>query len=51
VTFLRNGGNLFSLQAALGHEQLETCRIYLSMVEADLEVAQRSASPADNWKL
>ncbi len=51
VTFLRNGGNLFSLQAALGHEQSQTCKTYLALVEADQEVASRAASPADNWKL
>lgn len=51
ITFLRNGGNVLELQQLLGHEKLETVRIYASLAQIDLEQAQRRASPADNWRL
>ncbi len=49
--FLRNGGNLLSLQRLLGHRSLEMVKRYASIAEADLRVAQQSASPADRWRL
>lgn len=51
ITFLRNGGNLLALQAMLGHEKLDTVRIYARLASVDLEAAQRAASPADGWRL
>lgn len=51
VNFLRNGGNVLELQALLGHEKIDTVRIYASLAEVDLQNAQRRASPADNWRL
>jgi len=51
ITFLRNGGNLLALQELLGHEKLETVRIYAKLASVDLEKAQRAASPADGWGL
>lgn len=51
INFLRNGGNLLQLKEMLGHEQMETLRIYAKLAEIDLAVAQSIASPADNWKL
>ena len=51
ITFLRNGGSVLALQALLGHERMETVRIYAKLAEVDLQQAQRSASPADNWRL
>jgi integrase/recombinase XerD len=51
INYLRNGGNLLSLQEMLGHEKLETVRIYAKLAEVDLEKTQRAASPADNWRL
>jgi integrase len=39
------------LQRMLGHEQLNTVRIYATIAESDLQEAQKKASPADNWKL
>ncbi len=50
ITFLRNGGSVLELQRMLGHERLDTVRIYASLAEADLQEAQKRASPADNWK-
>jgi len=51
INFLRNGGNLLALQDLLGHERLDTVRIYAKMAEIDLERQQKDASPADRWRL
>ena len=51
VEFLRNGGNVFELQQALGHEQLTTVQRYVRLAEVDLESAGKRGSPADNWRL
>jgi site-specific recombinase XerD len=51
INFLRNGGNVFSLQAILGHESLDTCKKYLMIAEADVDAAHRLASPVDHWRL
>jgi integrase/recombinase XerD len=51
ITFLRNGGTVLELQRLLGHERVDTLKIYVTLAESDLSAAQRRASPADNWKL
>lgn len=51
ITFLRNGGNVLELQKLLGHERMETVRIYAELATTDLSNAQAIASPADNWGL
>lgn len=51
VNFLRNGGNPLALQDILGHEKLDTVRIYVKLAAVDLQQAQTSASPADRWGL
>lgn len=51
ITFLRNGGNVLELQKLLGHERMETVRLYADLAQLDLVNAQAAASPADNWGL
>ena len=51
VKFLRNGGNAFELQMALGHTTLEMVQTYLSLAQTDLDAAHRKASPVEHWRL
>lgn len=51
ISFLRNGGNVLELQRLLGHERMDTLRIYVELAQFDLANAQTRASPADNWGL
>lgn len=51
INFLRNNGSPLELQELLGHEKMETIRIYVRLAEVDLKEAQRRASVADNWRL
>ena len=48
ISFLRNGGDIFSLQRILGHSQLEVLRGYLNLAQSDISRAHRRNSPADN---
>lgn len=51
VNFLRNGGNAYELQMALGHATLEMTRTYLELAQTDLAAAHLRASPVDRWRL
>jgi len=51
ISFLRNGGNGYTLQMILGHTTMEMVRKYLNLAQADLESAHRLASPVANWRL
>lgn len=52
ILYLRNGGDLFTLQMMLGHSNLETTRRYASSLGAeDVIRVHIKASPVDNLKL
>jgi hypothetical protein len=49
--FLRNNGDIYTLQRVLGHTSLDMVRRYLQIVQADLDNRHKSASPVKNWHL
>lgn len=51
INMLRNGGNVYALQLALGHTTLEMVRTYLALAQADLRTAHEEASPVTHWRL
>jgi integrase/recombinase XerD len=50
ITFLRGGGNVFSLKELLGHTTLDMTNRYVALAQADLEAQHRAFSPADRLK-
>jgi integrase/recombinase XerD len=51
VTFLRNGGDVFSLQRITGHSQLDVLRGYVNLAQSDISRVHERNSPADNLEL
>lgn len=51
ITYLRNGGDVFSLQLILGHSTLDMVRNYINLVQSDIQAAHLRCSPVDNMRL
>jgi integrase/recombinase XerD len=51
VNYIRNGGDVLTLQALLGHESLEMVRHYARVAAQDCARVHRNADPVDNWRL
>jgi integrase/recombinase XerD len=51
INFLINGGNVFALQAILGHASLEMGKRYLAIAMADIQTVHRNASVVNCWQL
>lgn len=51
VLFLRSGGSELALQRLLGHESLETVRIYARLAQTDVENQHKLASPVDRFRV
>jgi len=50
VFYLRNGGDIFTLQKKLGHKTLEMTRRYANLADSDVKAAHLSHSPADKLR-
>ncbi|MBN2568386.1 MAG: tyrosine-type recombinase/integrase [Deltaproteobacteria bacterium] len=51
VNYLRNGGDVFTLQRILGHSTLEMTRHYAELADSDVERQQKAFSPAEKLSL
>lgn len=51
INYLRNGGDLLTLQTLLGHSSLEMVKRYARVAAADCQVVHQRADPVDNWRL
>jgi site-specific recombinase XerD len=49
IQFLRNGGNVYTLQALLGHTSLDMVKKYLAIAQTDIDGDHAKASPVKGW--
>jgi integrase/recombinase XerD len=47
IEFLRNGGDVFTLQQMLGHTRLEMTMRYVAIAQADIQRQHRQHSPVE----
>ena len=47
TNFIRNGGDVFTLQRLLGHSDIQTCMVYVHMGGKQLREAMLKYSPVD----
>lgn len=47
INFLRNGGDVYSLQKLMGHADLQVLRRYLAQTNEDMRIAHQKFSPVD----
>lgn len=48
INYLRNGGDVFTLQLILGHKSLALLRRYLALTERDTREVRAKYSPVDS---
>jgi len=48
INYLRNGGDIYTLQAQLGHSSLDMVKRYLRIAGADVRRVHKRASPVEN---
>jgi HAMP domain-containing protein len=51
IQFLRNGGNIYTLKAILGHTSLDMTKRYLYIAQTDIARDHEKASPVKGWGL
>jgi integrase/recombinase XerD len=51
INYLRNQGDIFTLQSLLGHSDPAMVRHYARVAQADCAEVHRRAGPVDNWRL
>ena len=51
ITYLRNGGDIFTLREQLGHADWKILNRYLALSQIDRARAHEPASPVDRWRL